>query len=508
MNMSLLDDLVKAYTKTDLPKKCQEVGIKANLINAINWPQLKEASLAQWLYNSLDGTSELAIKGNNFANLPYRPAMVGFADKISAKIDPSELSNTDFCKFGNVDKFITGYWKFLTREPYQGLEGNTSSPETFLGFIARNGFSADPGYVKKIVNLMPKARDLLVKASGGTVVMPIAKLAVISAPKIVEVGVSFKLDGTAKEADLGQNLTVNLDDKLFPSSVAIGNDGKWQFNGVFSQIGDRTITITSGTEKVIVNIRAMAPVTLASKLTITNSVGVGGTNNPADVRIVKARLSELGYIWVGDINDGKMQTGTTLAIKLFQSIVYGASTVSGADGRIDLNGFTFSWLKASNAPRWITMPPSDKSISLYNYEQEDTNDDHDFGTDWLATALRGIAKSYHNTFRASNPTAAPLAINDVSRPQGGDTPDHSGHETGLMCDLMLPQKGGKVGGITFRSKEYDQRTAKAMIVAIKNYFLVRKVLFNDPDLIREGWCNPAPAHDDHIHFEINPPPRQ
>jgi hypothetical protein len=506
--MSLLDDLVKAYAQTDLQKKCQEVGIKTSLINVINWPQLKEASLAQWLYNSINGTRELAIQNNNFANLPYRPEMVGFADKISAKIDPSESSNTDFCKFATVDKFITGYWKFLTRAPYQGLEANTNSPEVFLGFITQQGFSADPGYVKKVVILLPPARALLLKAHGVVVMLPPAKLTVFSAPKIVEVGVRFRLEGTAPDDDRGKNLTVSLDDQLFPSNLVVGNDGKWQFNGVFSQPGDRTITIISGAERVIVNVRAMAPVILTSQLSISGSVGAGGINNPADVRTVKARLHELGYTWVGAVSDGKMQTGTILAIQLFQSIVFGASTVHGADGRIDINGFTLSWLRASNAPRWTTMPASDKAISLYNYELEDTNDDHDFGTDWLATALREIAKSYHHTFRAKNPGSAPLAINDVSRPHGGDTPDHAGHETGLMCDLLLPQKDGKVGGITFRSKEYDQRTTKALLVAIKNYSLVRKILFNDPDLIRAGWCQPAPAHDDHIHFEINPPPRK
>jgi hypothetical protein len=63
--MPLLDDLVKAYAKTDLPKKFQEVGIKTNLINPLHWPQLQEATLAQWLYNSLNGTRVLALPTRN-----------------------------------------------------------------------------------------------------------------------------------------------------------------------------------------------------------------------------------------------------------------------------------------------------------------------------------------------------------------------------------------------------------------------------------------------------------
>lgn len=506
--MSLLEDLVRAYAKTDLPKRCQEVGINTNLINKINWPHLKEASLAQWLYTSANGTRELAISANNFANLPYRPEMSGFADKISTQLNLDQPSSNDFCKFASVDRFITGYWKFLTRAPYQGLEKNTNSAETFLGFITQQGFSSDPSYVRKIVALIPTARALLVQAVGGNVSSIPNQLTIVGAPKTVETGVGFKLEGTARIVDRGKTLTVNLGNKAALSKVVVNNTGQWQFKGVFNQAGDRTVQISNDAEQVIARIRVVNPATLISKLRIANSVGANGVNLAADVKIVKARLQELGYDWAGDPDDGTITTGTKLAIQLFQSIIYGASNISGADGRIDINGFTLSWLKARNAPRWVTMPASDRSISLYNYEQEDTNDNHDYGTDWLATALRSIAKSYHDSFRNNNPTSAPLAINDVSIPQGGNTPDHSGHETGLMCDLMLPRKDGRVGGITFRSEEYDRRTTKAMLVVIKNYYLVRKVLFNDPVLIQAGWCQPAPAHDDHIHFEINPPPRQ
>jgi Mannosyl-glycoprotein endo-beta-N-acetylglucosaminidase len=505
--MSLLEDLVKAYAKTDLQKKFAEVGFKTNFINTINWPHLKEASLAQWLYTSANGTRELALTANNFANLPYRPEMAGFADKISTKLDPDEPANSDFCKFSNVDKFITGYWKFLTRPPYQGLEENTNSSETFLGFITQQGFASDPGYVQKILALIPTAKALLVEANGGKVSPPPDQLTIVSAPKTVEVGVSFKITGTAKVADRGKTLTVNLGDQVALSTVVVNNTGQWQFNGVFNQAGDRTITISNGTERVMGKVRAIPSKAVVSKFKISNSVGVRGINRPVDVKAVKARLQELGYDWAGDPNDGKIKDGTIFAIRLFQSIVYGASTTNNADGRIDVGGFALSWLQASNAPRWTTIPATDQLISLFNFEQQDTNDNHDYGTDWLATALRSIAKSYHQSFRAKNPARAPLAINDASIPQGGDTPDHAGHETGLMCDLMLPQQNGQFGGITFRSQEYDQRATRAMLVAIKNYSLVRKVLFNDPDLIAAGWCNPAPAHDDHIHFEISPPPR-
>jgi Penicillin-insensitive murein endopeptidase len=153
------------------------------------------------------------------------------------------------------------------------------------------------------------------------------------------------------------------------------------------------------------------------------------------------------------------------------------------------------------------MPPTDNSNGLFNYEQAQTNDDHDFGTDWLATAIKEIAKSYQTKYRASN-GSAPIAINDASQPHGGDTPDHAGHETGLMFDLLLPKKGGDFGGITCDSDEYDRKAARAMLMAINNHPLFKLAYFNDNVLINEGLCNPAGGHDNHIHFQISPPVRR
>jgi hypothetical protein len=37
--------------------------------------------------------------------------------------------------------------------------------------------------------------------------------------------------------------------------------------------------------------------------------------------------------------------------------------------------------------------------------------------------------------------------------------------------------------------------------------LVSRVYFNDAVLIGEGLCAQARGHDDHVHFQINPPAR-
>jgi murein endopeptidase len=86
------------------------------------------------------------------------------------------------------------------------------------------------------------------------------------------------------------------------------------------------------------------------------------------------------------------------------------------------------------------MPASDLSIGFRNHELEQTGDNHDFGTHWLFDVILAIAKDYNNSHRKSDSRIAPFVINDVSIPHGGNTPDHAGHETGLMCDVLLPKK--------------------------------------------------------------------
>ena len=126
----------------------------------------------------------------------------------------------------------------------------------------------------------------------------------------------------------------------------------------------------------------------------------------------------------------------------------------------------------------------------------------------MAQTIEAIARDYHATSSGS----APFTINDVSRPKGGYTPDHAGHHTGLMCDVLLPRTDGKSGFITWSSSNFDRNADRALIKSMRKQPLVRAVFFNDPTLTGERFegkplCTFAKGHDNHIHFEINPPVR-
>jgi N-acetylmuramoyl-L-alanine amidase len=237
---------------------------------------------------------------------------------------------------------------------------------------------------------------------------------------------------------------------------------------------------------------------------ITASVGKGGANKEDDVFAVKKRLIALGYDWLN--LDKKIDNATIDAIRLFQTIIAGHNSISG-DGKIDAGKNTYLWLQAVNAPRWQAMPAGSAAEGFFNYELTAAADTHDFGTDWLAATIKSAAAHYRDNYLKTHAGAALLTVNDVSLPHGGNTPDHSGHEAGLSCDLQLPRTDGKAGFVTHADALYDRSAARAVINALRAQAAVAKVFFNDQTLINEGLCHKLAGHDNHIHFEINAPAR-
>ena len=84
-------------------------------------------------------------------------------------------------------------------------------------------------------------------------------------------------------------------------------------------------------------IKALAGAGMPPTVTITGSVGQGGTNRPDDVRVVQQLLLEHGYD-VGVV-DGIVGPRTIAAIRAFQS-----TFMARPDGRVDPGGATFKAL--------------------------------------------------------------------------------------------------------------------------------------------------------------------
>jgi hypothetical protein len=513
--MALLDELVSKYANTDLNSIFSGIstpnGVVLTNINPDRYEHLKDITLAQWLLESARATSSLSNTAKNFAGLKWRNEMTGFATPLNILV-PSEPVPMEFCQFSGVSEFITGYWKFLSRSPYVGLVEHTNTPENFLGFLHRQGFAADLEYVGKVAKLIPEAHNLLSQARGIIVTLPPDDFKIVGFPKEVEVGQGFRIEGTAPASSRGQNLDILVDGSFSPPTSQVGENGKWVFKFVFNQPGDHKIKITLGNQSGEIAIKVSPAIdgadspdtpqpTGAVSIILAGSVGRGGINKSNEVIAIKKRMQDLGYDWVG--TSAQVTTGFIQAIELFQSIIGGNETMGG-DGRIDVGGTTHRWLQAQNAPVWKLMPSSDASINFVNRELAETDDHHDFGTSWLHDAILEISREYHR----NSPSSAPFTINDVSLPHGGDTPDHAGHETGLMCDVYLPRTDGKSGDIDMDSSKFDRNATRSLIKAMRKHPLIDSVLFNDQTLRNEELCSFASGHHNHIHFKINPPIRK
>ncbi|MDB9314250.1 hypothetical protein PN462_14145 [Spirulina sp. CS-785/01] len=320
-------------------------------------------------------------------------------------------------------------------------------------------------------------------------------------PNRVDIQERFTIEGLTDVSNAGKAVIIEVSG-FKVSSQPVDDLGHWQVQFVFTQAGEKSLTLIIGRDRATFNILVNNP----RRFPLSGSVGYLGRNRDTDIRAVKQRLNDLGYTWV--TATPSIDTGTLNAIRLFQAIINQHYQIRGAgvDGRVDPNGLTHRWLEAKNAPRWQLMPID--NTGLFNYERQiQTTDNHDYGTSWMADTLLAAGQDYQRTYLDAHPQAAQIVINDVSIPYGGDTPDHATHETGMSCDILLPRTSGGYLLPTWQDSRYDRDAMRAILKSIRRQPLTSRILFNDPELIQEGLCLRASGHDNHAHFEIRPPGR-
>jgi hypothetical protein len=328
-------------------------------------------------------------------------------------------------------------------------------------------------------------------------------------PERVMVAETFKVRGSVDKVDAGRTVNVKVDDKFDFTVGKVEADGKFEFEFRFQNAGHRSFLVDIGGDlgqsvAFFIDVSSGQPVSDAEHgpgrpLPLSGSVGRIGANKPEDVARVRARLADLGFPCA---RTGGVDQSLILAIRLFQSAVLGTFDLQG-DGRIDVNQGTHKFLQANNAPRWQSMPINAKGFR--NFDRGDQDGGHDFGTSWLSETVLAAAADYEATHRKGKASIALLVINDLSLPEGGDTPAHAGHETGLEADILLPRKDGDFGAIRFFDPLYDRTAARAIIKSFQRQPLFLEAFFNDDTLIAERLCFPSAGHDNHIHIRIRPP---
>jgi Putative peptidoglycan binding domain/Penicillin-insensitive murein endopeptidase len=238
---------------------------------------------------------------------------------------------------------------------------------------------------------------------------------------------------------------------------------------------------------------------------LSAAVGRGMPNRPEDVRLLQARLKELGFnLGV----DGQFGGGTERALQVFRAMLTGDEEVAEEPGRIAPNDLLHVALTMEHPPQWVEMPRSGTG-----FVNADT-DRFGHGSEESKLLVEEAGVAYARDHLANHPGAAPLHLNDVSKKEGGKTRDHETHQTGLDLDFRLPRKDG-TAGTEVRRSDYDRETTWAMLKALASNPRVERVLFSDPVLAEraktnnEPWAfklfDGGPIHKNHIHVDVKPP---
>lgn len=118
--------------------------------------------IAQAVLESARGTSELAVKANNYFGLKYKPGRCPTATGSYTKVGSEQKADGTYTsasmqwsRFPNMDACVHGYFDFINISRYANLKGVTD-PETYLKNIKADGYATSLKYVD---NLMAVIRN-------------------------------------------------------------------------------------------------------------------------------------------------------------------------------------------------------------------------------------------------------------------------------------------------------------------------------------------------------------
>lgn len=121
------------------------------------------ATLAQFVLESANGTSELAINAHNYAGLKYRanrcPTSNGIYNKVGSEQDAATgqyiSSNMNWFKFPDMKSGVIGYFDFINISNYANLNGITD-PKEYLETIKADKYCTSINYVQNCMNVIQK----------------------------------------------------------------------------------------------------------------------------------------------------------------------------------------------------------------------------------------------------------------------------------------------------------------------------------------------------------------
>ncbi len=168
----------------DAIKIMKEVAPKYNI-------KCYSAPLAQFVLESANGTSELAVNAHNYAGLKYNenrcPTSNGIYRKVGSEQDALTgqytSSSMNWFKFPNMKTGIIGYYDFINIANYANLK-NISDPETYLKNIKADKYCTSINYVQNCTNVIQKYNLTKYDKEGGNEIMKFTNSPLVNYTKL------------------------------------------------------------------------------------------------------------------------------------------------------------------------------------------------------------------------------------------------------------------------------------------------------------------------------------
>ena len=96
----------------------------------------------------------------------------------------------------------------------------------------------------------------------------------------------------------------------------------------------------------------------------------------------------------------------------------------------------------------------------------------------------------------------PFQVGDISRRGGPAFPPHEGHTNGREADLRPFRKDGQMLPTNMNDASYDRSKTREFVKFVKAREPDALVLFNDPQLIKEGLTRFYKGHHNHLHIRL------
>ena len=140
------------------------------------------------------------------------------------------------------------------------------------------------------------------------------------------------------------------------------------------------------------------------------------------------------------------------------------------------------------------LQESGMGFTTYNRERAGADQ---YGTEDTIAAIKTLGLAWWAVTLLSS--APPIQIGDISRKGGGKFSPHQTHRTGRDVDLRPFRTDGKLSPVTYRDTVYDRETTRKLARLIKTIYRDAVILFNDPEIIKDGLSKASAGHDNHFH---------